>query len=369
MLAGIDFATFNVAEPVYLWLLAIPAGLLALWIWQFLRRQVDVRRSFRDRVLPAPRRHAPVGDLAFWLCLILAAGCCIIALARPSARVALARKAGADIVILQDGSASMYVADVKPDRWRRSIQFVRAFGDALSWKGDRVALALFAHSAAPQLRLTKDPNSLFFFLDHLGDHSPFLLEDNPTWDTNIEKGIDWGLKIVETDEELFGKTKNPKGFVVITDGQAWSGDVAIALRSARERLVPVNVVGVGTTTGGMIPEPADLNGTRPPPTIRAVLDRDSLRQIAMAGGGEYFELGREPDRDVAFRIIDSVRRRAKASEAIQPQERSEDLYWWFLFAGGVLLCLGTLLLKEKAELWWQAAGAVVGLLIVANAIG
>ena len=76
------------------------------------------------------------------------------------------------------------------------------------------------------MRLTKDPNSFFFFLDHLGDHSPFRLEDNPTWDTNIETGIDWGVKLVEKDSELFGKSKNPKGFVVITDGQAWSGDVA-----------------------------------------------------------------------------------------------------------------------------------------------
>ena len=249
---SLDLTTVTFAEPVYLWLLAGPAALLVLWVWQWLRRHADRRRSFRDRVLPVRRRAPLVGELAFWLCLILALSTCVVALARPHARAALVRKAGADIVILQDGSASMYVTDVKPDRWRRSIRFVRAFADALSWKGDRVALALFAHLAAPQLRLTKDPNSLFFFLDHLGDRSPFRLEDNPTWDTNIEVGIDWGLKLVEKDEQLFCKTKNPKGFVVVTDGQAWSGDVAVALRLARERQVPVNVVGVGTGAGGLI---------------------------------------------------------------------------------------------------------------------
>ena len=67
----------------------------------------------------------------------------------------------------------MYVTDVRPDRWRRSVQFLRTFAETLSWKGDRVALALFAQLAAPQVRLTKDPNALFFFIDHLGDHSPF----------------------------------------------------------------------------------------------------------------------------------------------------------------------------------------------------
>lgn len=368
MITGIDFSTLTFGEPLYLWLLAVPGGLLVLWIVQVLWRRSDTRRYMQARILPVRERYTVLGDLAFWLSLILAASLCIVALARPQARVVIVRKAGADIVILQDGSASMYVKDVKPDRWRRSVQFLRVFADALSWKGDRVALALFAHTVAPQLRLTKDPNSFFFFLDHLGEHSPFRLEDNPTWDTNIEKGIDWGVKLVEADQALFGKTRNPKGFVVITDGQAWSGDVAIALQTARQKGIPVNVVGVGTIGGGLIPEAPRADGTVPPATIHAVLDRESLRQIASAGGGEYFELGHEPDRDVAFRIIESAKRRAVASLEAQAEESREELYWQFLFAAGLALCIGTFLLKERAELWWQAAGALAAVLILTNAI-
>ena len=224
-------------------------------------------------------------------------------------------RASADIVILQDASASMYVSDVRPDRWRRSVQFLRTFAEALSWRGDRVALALFAQLAAPQVRLTKDPNSLFFFLDHLGDRSPFRLENLTTWDTNIEEGIRWGLNLIEKDEQLFGKSGNPKAFVVISDGQSWSGDVARALQTARQRDIPVFVVGIGTTVGGMIPEPANADGTRPPPKIHSALDRKSLMQIAVAGGGEYFEIGEESDRTIAFRIIDRLRRRAPEREA------------------------------------------------------
>jgi Ca-activated chloride channel family protein len=368
VVTGIDFKTLTFGEPLYLWLLAVPSVLLILWIFQVGRRRGDTLRYMRERVVPVRERYTMAGDLAFWLCLILAASFCIVALARPQARVVIVRKAGADIVILQDGSASMYVKDVKPDRWRRSIQFLRTFADALSWKGDRVALALFAHTVAPQLRLTKDPNSFFFFLDHLGGQSPFRLEDTPTWDTNIEKGIDWGVKLVEKDQELFGKIKNPKGFVVITDGQAWSGDVAISLQEARQKHIPVNVVGVGTIGGGMIPEAPRADGTTPPPTIHAILDRESLRQIASAGGGEYFELGHEPDRDVAFKIIESVKRRAVASIEAQAEESREELYWQFLFAAGLVLCLGTFVLKERAELWWQAAGAVAAVLILSNAL-
>jgi len=363
MLTGIDFRTFSFAEPLYLWLLVVSGVLLVLWLGQVLRRRADARRSVRERVLPFSERYTIAGDLAFWLCLILAASLCIVALARPQARISVVSKAGADIVILQDGSASMYVTDVMPNRWQRSVQFMRAFAEALSWKGDRVALAIFAHLAAPQMRLTKDPNALFFFIDHLGEHSPFPLEDDPTWDTNIEEGVYWGLKLVDKDEELFGKSTNAKAFVVISDGQAWSGHVATALATARERHIPVYVVGVGTTAGGLIPQ-STRRGT-PLSTIQAVLDRESLREIARAGGGEYFEIGHESDRDVAFKIILSVRRRAKVNQEL---ESYEDLYWRFLFAAAVFLCLGTFLLKGTAELWWQAAGALVAMLILANVV-
>lgn len=313
------------------------------------------------QMLTLPERYTAAGDLPFWLCVLIAAGLCVTALARPHALVWGPGTAGADIVILQDGSASMYIRDVAPDRWQRSIQFLRTFAATLSWKQDRVGLALFAYFVAPQLRLTKDPEALFFFLDHLAGRSPFRLEDDPTWNTNIEEGVQWGLRLIETNEELFGQTNNPKAFVVISDGQAWTGQVANALAAARAADVSIYVVGVGTTAGGFIPE-AGPNGRLS--RIRGVLDRESLRAIARAGGGEYWELGRESDRDVAARIISSVRRRAPVSPR---EERREDLYPRFLLAAALVLLPGTVLLRNRTALCWQAAAAVAALLILATA--
>jgi Ca-activated chloride channel family protein len=348
------------AAPVYLWLLAAPGMLMILWIWRAARRLADARRYARDRVLPEGGRITMAGDLAFWFWVLGAASLCVVALARPQAVVSVVRRGSADIVVLQDGSASMYARDVAPDRWQRSIRFLRAFADALSWKGDRIALALFAHSAAPQLRLTKDPNALFFFLDHLGTHSPFRLEEDPTWDTNIEEGVHWGLNLVEKDEQLFGRTRNPKAFVVVSDGQAWTGNVANALAAARAKGVVVHVVGVGTAAGGLIPEATaedrpGAGGATRFSAIRAVLDRDSLRAIARAGGGEYFEIGTEPDREIASTIIGKIRSRLGVS---QQEETRNELYWECLFAAAVLLCLGTVAVRTRAELWWQGATAL-----------
>ena len=349
MIPRFDFNTLRFAQPLYLWLLVAPGLLLALWVWQVIRRRSETERWVHERMVPVSERYRFLGDLAFWICIIFACSLCIAALARPEALISAVRSNSADIVLLQDGSASMYATDIQPDRWRRSMQFVRTFADTLPWKGDRVALALFAHIATPQVRLTSDPNALFFFLDHLRDSSPFRLEEDTTWDTNIEEGLYWGLKLVERDEELYGKVKNARAFVVISDGQAWSGDVARALTTARQRNAPVYVVGVGTIGGSIIPDPARLG-----PPIRASLDRDSLRQIATAGGGEYFELNREPDRDIAAKIITNVKRRAGTSQEV---ETYEELYWRFLFAAGILLCVGTVLISAPAELWCQAAAA------------
>jgi Ca-activated chloride channel family protein len=337
--------------------------MFVLWVWQLVRRRTDVRRLARTRTIPVRERFGLIGDLGFWLATIVATALCIVALAGPRARVSVVRRASTDVVILLDGSASMYTRDVAPDRWRRSIRFLRAFSEALGWRGDRVALALFAHLAAPQVRLTKDPNALFFFLDHLGDHSPFRLEDNPTWDTNIEEGLRWGLRLIDKDEQLFGRSRNPKAFVVVTDGQSWSGSVATALQDARARHIPVYVVGVGTTTGGIIPQPPTTDAAQVV-QIRAVLDRASLLQIAVTGGGEYFEIGREPDRDVAFQIIDRLQRH---SDQRQQVETYEELYWRILLAAGVVLCVGMLLLRTRAELAWSIAG-VGGVLLFLSSL-
>jgi Ca-activated chloride channel family protein len=364
-LPRVSFDSFRFAEPLYLWLLLVPAALFLVWIWRVVRRRSDLKRIRSRRALPVRERLGAVGDLAFWAAVLLAASLCIVALARPQALVSTVRKASADIVVLQDASASMYVSDVRPDRWRRSVQFLRTFAETLSWQGDRVALALFAQLAAPQVRLTKDPNARFFFIDHLGDHSPFRLENTTTWDTNIEEGIRWGLRLVEKDEEVFGKNGNPKAFLVISDGQAWSGTVATAIQNARAMKIPVHVVGIGTSTGGMIPEPARPDGTRPPPVIRSALDRASLVQLAVAGGGEYFEIGDEPDRIVAFRIVDRLRRRA---DVVKEIESFDELYGRFLMVAAIVLIVGTAFLRKRTELAWQAAGALAVVLLLASLV-
>ena len=349
-------------EPLYLSLLVLPAGLGLLWLWQLVRRRGDARRAQHERTTPVRERYAFTGGLSFWLCLVLAVAALILALSRPQVLASLTQNAGADFIILQDGSTSMRVSDVAPDRWQRSVSWIRMFAELLSWQDQRVALALFAHRAAPQIRLTRDPNALFFFLDHLDEEPPFRLEDDTSWDTNIEEGIYWGVKMFELDEELYGERLSAKAFIILSDGQAWSGEVDTALQLAREHDIRVYVIGVGSTAGGFIPQLPVSIYDQPEDPIHSVLDRRSLRAIADAGGGEYYELGVDTAEDVALQILTDVQRRAQST---QREETFTELYWFLLVSAAGLICLGTLLLKERTQLWWQlaTAGALVALIM------
>jgi Ca-activated chloride channel family protein len=359
--------TIRFGEPLYLWLLLAPALLVGLWVLKLARYANDRKAFRRHRRLPSREPLTLFGGLLFWLCLILATASTVLALSRPMAAVPLARSAGVDVIVLQDGSASMRVRDVGGDRWQRSIQFLRTLGESMRWKDDRIALALFAHVAEPQIRLTKDPNTFFFFLDHLHREPPFRLEDGPTWDTNVEQGVYWGVRLTEKDEEVHGRSPNAKVFVLVSDGQVWSGEVARALTLARNRSIPLFVVGVGTPSGGLIPEPPKSASdpkasTLPPPSlIHSALDRESLAAIATAGGGLYMELGRQSDRDIANRIISATRRRAGS---IGIETADQELYWQFLLAAAVLLVAGAAFMQERTELWLSALGAGAALFLV-----
>jgi Ca-activated chloride channel family protein len=148
--------------------------------------------------------------------------------------------------------------------------------------------------------------------------------------------------------------------VLISDGQAWSGEVAKSLALAQERGVPLNVVGVGTTAGGLIPDPKRAPDQ---PMLRSILNRAELTRLATAGGGRYFELDAQTDREIANAIIDQTRRRAGT---VGIQEGTQELYWNFLLAAAVFLALGVLFLRDRVALALQLGAAVAVLVFVVS---
>lgn len=359
-LPTINWEALKFGQPDYLWLLIGPGALLVVWLWQLLRRRADIRNYTRHRAVPVRERFSLFGGLLFWLCVLAATASVVLALARPQIVTTRVRRAGIDLVVLQDGSTSMRVTDTTGDRWKRSMRFLKALAETMRWDGDRIAMTAFARIATPQVRLTKDPNTFFFFIEHL-EEPPFRVEDDASWDTNIEMGISWGLKLLAQDERITGrKSLNAKAFLLLSDGQAWSGEAQRAIQAAREQGVPVFVVGVGTSNGGFIPEPPPEDPQKALPAVYSRIDRDSLATIAGAGGGRYMELDRERDVDIAVTIIDSVRKMARGGV----EEGAEDVYWACLAMAAIFLVMGIAFVRDRAELAFATAGAAVTLVVV-----
>ena len=356
-----DISSIRFGEPLYLWLQFVPALLLILWGWQAVRRRRDVQHYRARHRTPTPERISTLGRLPFWLCQLAALALTLLALSEPRAVVRLVRTAGVDIVVLQDGSASMYVRDVKPDRWQRSVRFLRVLGESLQWKDDRIALALFAHIAAPQVRLTTDPNTYFFFLDHLQRESPFPLSEDTTWDTNIELGIHWGARLVREGRRAATALAERQGVRADlgrpgVERRDREGAPARplhrhpGLRRRRRHLVrrahPAGPLEASQTTARV------ARSTSPDPG--ASLDRASLQADREEGNGLYFDLERDGDRTVATTIVEAARRRA-GTRALE--ESFEELHRYCLLAAAWLFGFSLLLLRDRAELWLMGIGA------------
>jgi hypothetical protein len=182
----------------------------------------------------------------------------------------------------------------------------------------------------------------------------------------MEAGVYWGLRLIEKDEELHGRSPNSKAFVLVSDGQAWSGRIEQALRLARTRNIPVFVVGVGTASGGYIPEARDFDdGPIVMSRVYSTLDRASLAGIASSAGGRYFELGRDNDRATASMIVEATRRRA-GSRGVE--RGFNELYRECLLAAAFFVCLGVPCARDRRELWLLALGAGAALLFVWTAV-
>ena len=90
--------------------------------------------------------------------MLLAAACALAALARPEARIGVARQP-ASIVLAVDMSGSMAATDVRPTRVAAAETAIRRFVSGLPTQ-DRVGLVTFSSTAVVAAPLTRDRDAV-----------------------------------------------------------------------------------------------------------------------------------------------------------------------------------------------------------------
>ena len=261
---------------------------------------------------------------------ILGVFCLFVALARPQAgyeRQEVHRK-GLELLFAVDTSKSMLAQDVKPDRLSRAKLAVHDLLDRLN--GDAVGLVAFAGNAFLQCPMTLDYDAFRESLDAL--------------DTKVipRGGTDIAAAIREAEALFKTRTAAEKILILITDGEDLGGEGIAAAKEAARNGVKIFAVGVGSTTGELVPVPSENGGTdfakdASGQLVKSHLDEATLKQIAEVTGGLYQPLGQQGEGLSAIydQGLGSFTRHDLSAR--QAKVFLEQFHWALLFALGCFI--------------------------------
>lgn len=267
---------FDFANPTYLYLLsAIPVGVL-LFMAARASRRAKLRRFGRaasiEQLMPDTSRYTPAVKLTLQM-IALAALVVVLARPRAGAREQQETSAGIEVMIAFDVSNSMLASSTdRPDgvsRLDRATLLLEKLVDRLD--NDKVGLVVFAGQSKMQLPLTSD---FYIAKMYLNELSPNLINYQGT---SISSAIKMAMNGFSPAEDMH------KAIILITDAEDHEGEAIETARLAAENDIQIDVIGLGTPAGNILPGFVDNEG-RP---VVTCLNEELARKIAEAGDGIY----------------------------------------------------------------------------------
>lgn len=184
---------------------------------------------------------------------------------------------GVDIIVAVDTSKSMLAEDIRPNRLERAKLLIEDLVNQL--EGDRVGLITFAGTSFLQVPLTIDYNSFMQSVQSLSS------ETMPQGGTAIGEAMDNAITAFDN------VAAQNKVLLIITDGENHEGNPIVLAKQAKEAGVQVITVGMGTTTGELIPVTQD--GRRQflkdeqGNVVKSRLEERLLKELSVAASGVY----------------------------------------------------------------------------------
>jgi Ca-activated chloride channel family protein len=273
-----------------------------------------VRKSWRMIV------YAAIEPL-FWVAM----GLLIIAMARPQSEHSeeVVKGEGIDIFLVMDLSSSMLARDFEPDRLSVSKKVAVDFVSHRTY--DRIGLAVFAGESYTQCPLTNDHDVLNEYLEGLECGA-------------LEDGTAIGMGLAAAVNRLKDSEAKSKVVVLLTDGVNNAGYIrpSTAAGLAKEFGIKVYTIGVGSYGQALSPVRRRSNGDYMFGITNVEIDEDLLRQIATDTGGKYYRAVSEESLQEVYNEIDRLE---KTEVEITVYKRYQELYYWPLIAGFIILSL------------------------------
>lgn len=331
---------FRFESPYFLYLLIIVPVLIVIFI---ISEYVKTKRikKFGDpelmkSLMPNATRYRPAIKFSI-VCLAMIFMILLIARPQFGTKTETVTKKGIEVVIALDISNSMMAQDVLPSRLDKSKNIISRLVD--NFDNNKIGLVLFAGDAYTQLPITSDYVSAKMFLNNI---SPSLISRQGT---AIGAALNLAMNSF-TPQQGVGKS-----IIVITDGENHEGGVMEAVKTASDKGIQVNVLGVGSVDGAPIPvsSGSDYKKDNSGNIVVTKLNEQMCQDIARQGNGIY---ARVDNTNSAFRALEKqldTLSKADIDTKVfsQYNEQFIPLAWIVL----VLLVLEALIMNKKNPLF------------------
>lgn len=325
------FRTFEPADPLLVWSLAVVPALFVFAILLRRRRNPEVKLSTLSALrhtpptLRARLRHLPFAAGVTGL------GALLLATTRPQSKNSWqdVTREGIDIVIALDVSTSMLARDFNPDRLEASKAVALKFIEERP--SDRIGLVIYEGEAFTQCPLTTDHEVLkeLFVQTRSG---------------LMQGGTAVGMGLATAVNRLRESDGKSKVIILLTDGVSNAGTVqpADAAQIAAQFGVRVYTIGVGSRGMAMSPVARYANGQYRYEMAPVEIDEDMMTQVADQTGGRYF---RATNNKKLQEIYDEIDRLERTRIKVTEHSRRNEEYFPLVLAGASLLAFAFLMDK------------------------
>lgn len=321
--------TFRFLHPeLAVWLLTVPVAAAAWLVFYAYKRYSHRRLAVQPRFSGLSHRSTRRRDAAVLVLAVLTLSLLSAALTRP--QVMRERRTPEferqDLIVILDRSVSMRARDVQPSRGERALEELKHFLRKKPEAIDRVGLVGFAETSLVLSYLTRDVDSLLFYLSWIAD------DPSVFYGTDIGAAISSALEIVAKDTEPTRKL-----FLVISDGEDQGSTLEKAAAAVTRQGIRIHTIGIGTPKESLIPlsAPGERevflkdDGGQP---LTTQFDESSLRWLAATTGGRYVRSVTGAELLPALETISSADRR---QTGWQTTTEYRDVYRILLGAAGV----------------------------------
>jgi len=242
-----------------------------------------------------------------------------------------------DIFFVLDISASMKCNDVLPSRIEKAQKELLNMADRLN--SARLGLITFSSGAQLICPLTYDKDAFKMFAQS-------ITSQQIKGTSNISAGLQLAI-------DKLAATKTPihdvgKFIILISDGEYFGEDPDKMAKLFKQKKITLLTVGIGTASGGTIPEPYGPKKDKEGQEITTSLKSSELKKLASLSGGSYYETN--ANRNGLAVLSEQINRIEGVTTGYQKVEATANKYFYFLLFGLFLILLDVLITVKTISL-------------------